>query len=198
MLPVFSSLNIIDLISNPEIIYWQVQVWAPIFNMRDCTKLPCCWLEWLSIFSQSRQHKHTCSASRIMSYALNSHESLVVCHSSLQRQVKVQSGKAQPMDTTGWQSVPKSNQTCPYPWACTIVVPSVLEVRLSALSFLPFSPTSHFTSVLQSSAIALSPRLCILLSACDTSFSPTGNAFQCVSLVLKYIQVSKLHWLKNM
>ena len=166
MLLVFSSLHIIDLISKPEIVYWQVQGWAPIFNAKRCTKLRGCWLEWFNIFSQSRQHKHTCFASRIMFYALNSRESLVVCRSSLQRQVKVQSGKAQPVDTTGWQGMPKSDQKFLCPWAFTVVVPSVLEASFPALSFLPFSPTSPshlWVTELRVTCVptALPPPLCL-------------------------------------
>ena len=141
-LSVFSSLHVVDPISKPEIAYWQVQGWAPIFNAKGCTKLPGCWLEWFNICSQSRQHKHACFASRIMFSALHSPESRVVCHSNLRRRGKIQAGKAQPMGTTGWQGVPKSNQTFPCPWAFTIVAPSVLEVSLPVLPLFPFSPTS--------------------------------------------------------
>lgn len=45
-LSVFSSLHIIDPISTPEIVYWHVQGWTPLFNANGCTKLPDCWLEW--------------------------------------------------------------------------------------------------------------------------------------------------------
>lgn len=60
MLLVFSSMCIIDPISNPEIVYWQVQGRAPFLKAKGCTELPCCWLEWFHTFSQIRQHKHPC------------------------------------------------------------------------------------------------------------------------------------------
>lgn len=65
MLSLFSSLHIINPVSSPGMVYWQVQGWAPIFNTKSWTEVPGCWLGWFNTFSPSRQHKHTCSACRL-------------------------------------------------------------------------------------------------------------------------------------
>lgn len=71
MLSLFSSLHIINPVSSPGMVYWQVQGWAPIFNTKSWTEVPGCWLGWFNTFSPSRQHKHTCFACRIMFYGLS-------------------------------------------------------------------------------------------------------------------------------
>lgn len=71
MLSLFSSLHIINPVSSPGMVYWQVQGWAPIFNTKSWTEVPGCWLGWFNAFSPSRQHKHTCFACRIMFYGLS-------------------------------------------------------------------------------------------------------------------------------
>lgn len=127
--------------SKPGICYRQVQGWASIFNAKGCTKFPSCWLEWFSIFSQSRRHKHTSMASRIMFYTLESREPLVVCHWSLQRQSLAKHSLWTQL------AVRESNQRFLPPWAVAL---GVLEGSLPALLVCLPPPLLHCTSVLQS------------------------------------------------
>lgn len=174
MLALFSPLHITNPISNPGMVYWQVQGWAPFLTQRVGWK--CQAVDWDGLTAFPRAGS-TSPPALPGGFSFRGWVSHALGMFRFTKTVEAESQQS-PAYGHNWLQV-HVNQTrnsCvhqPLPQS----FPLVLEA-FPAL-FLAFLPSLLLcSSVVPSSVPSLSPWLCLLLSARDINFSPTHEAFQ--------------------